>query len=418
LKALIISGYYYPETVGAGVWVRQLATGLAHAGHTVTLLTSFPSYPAGVVFPKYRGKLYRREIIDGLAVVRTATYATPSKAFWPRIAAFGSFCASAILGAACARLRADVVYAILPPLPLGLSAAVIARFAGAPLVVNIQDIYPDIAVDLGYLRNPRAIAFFRRIEKWIYSKSARIVVISDGFRRNLLEKGVPESHISVVSNWADPGAICPGTQNNSFRRELGVRDEFLVLYSGGLTHNSDLSPILKAARELIDEPFRFAIVGDGVQKESLQRTAADLALSNVQFLPFQPIERYPEVLAAADATLVALHSKATFASVPSKIYKQMAAGRAVVAITNGPNELTRLIQEAACGYCVQPDDDAALLEILRGCIEHRDHVAELGANGRAYLERECNLDLCVQKIERILLHASGQSGALSSQAVA
>jgi glycosyltransferase involved in cell wall biosynthesis len=182
-----------------------------------------------------------------------------------------------------------------------------------------------------------------------------------------------------------------------------------VVYAGGLTHNSDLEPVLKAARALVNEPFRFALVGDGVQKENLQRMAANLALPNVYFLPFQPIERYPEVLAAADATLVALHSKATFASVPSKIYKQMAAGRAVLAITNGPNELTRLIQKADCGYCVRPDDVGMLVEVLHGCARDRAHLAKLGANGRQFVEHECAVDVCVKRIEQILLEVTGKS---------
>lgn len=180
-----------------------------------------------------------------------------------------------------------------------------------------------------------------------------------------------------------------------------------MVYSGGLTQNSDLGPVLQAAAQVKAEPVRFVIVGDGAQRERLQRMALELRLGNVQFLPFQPAERYSEVLAAADCTLVTLHSQATYASVPSKIYKQMAAGRAVLAITNGPNELTRLIQEANCGYTIQPDDPAGLADVLRNCTGARDQLSWLGRNGRTYLERQCSVDVCVDRIEQVLCEAAG-----------
>jgi colanic acid biosynthesis glycosyl transferase WcaI len=418
VRVLLISNYYYPENVGAGVYVRQLAVGLRDCGHDVTVLTSLPSYPHGAIFPEYRGRRHLREIVDGIKVVRTYTYATTARSFWPRFFSFGAFCASSALGGFAHLSKADVIYAILPPLPLGVSAWFLSRALRAAMVVNVQDIYPDIAVATGFLKNRWAISVFQRMERWIYRRAARIVVISEGFRENLLRKNVTRDRVSVVPNWADSNAIRPRPRDNAFRRELGVGNGFLVVYSGGLTHNSDLVTVLKAARELSNEHFRFAIVGDGVQKENLERMAVDFALSNVQFLPFQPLERYPEVLAAADVTLVTLHSKATYCSVPSKIYKQMAAGRAVVAITNGPNELTHLIQEAVCGYCVQPDDVGTLVEVLRRCAGNQEYLSQLGANGRSYLERECTVEVCVKRIEQILLEVTGQGKVSDVQAVA
>jgi colanic acid biosynthesis glycosyl transferase WcaI len=224
------------------------------------------------------------------------------------------------------------VYAILPPLPLGISAWAVARITGARLVVNIQDIYPDIAVALGMLRNVSSIRFFERMERWIYRAADRVVVISEGFRQNLLRKGVRAEKVVVVPNWADPEAIQPSIPDNAFRREHSRPGEFVVLYSGGLSHNSHLQPVLEAARRLLDEPFRFLIAGEGVHKERLMQWAHEHDLRNLTFLPFQPLERYAEALAAADATVVTLHPAATFASVPSKVYKQMAAARPIVAI--------------------------------------------------------------------------------------
>src|SRR5439155_14422527 len=137
---------------------------------------------------------------------------------------------------------------------------------------------------------------------------------------------------SIVPNWANAELIKPGVKNNSLRKELAVGDRFTLIYSGGLTHNSNVEPVIYAADILRDEPFAFAIIGEGVQKSRLQQLAAEKRLTNLQFRPFEPLARYPEIPAAADMNLVALNSRATMVSVPSKIYKQMAAGRPVLAI--------------------------------------------------------------------------------------
>jgi colanic acid biosynthesis glycosyl transferase WcaI len=402
MKILVVSGYYYPEQIGAGVWVRQLVTDLKRLGHDVSVLTSFPSYPHGRVFDGYRGRFFLRETIDGISVVRTWTYATPSKKFWARVVSFGSFCASALIGGLAARIRADVVYAILPPLPLGMSAAVLAKVARARLAVNVQDIYPDIAVSLGVLRNRRAVRFFQGMERWIYQRADRIVVISEGFRQNLMAKGVPAEKVAVIANWADPDAIQPAERENPFRNQHSRPGEFVVLYSGSLSHNSHLEPVLEAARQLRGEPFRFLIAGEGVHKPALVDRANRLGLQNVSFLPFQPANRYAEALAAADAGLVTLHPGATFASVPSKVYKHMAAACPILALADRRSEVARLVEESGSGIAVPPDDVPGLMEALRRLAVGHGEVARMGASGRGYVTDVCSRGRCVAAIASAL----------------
>jgi colanic acid biosynthesis glycosyl transferase WcaI len=400
MKILVISGYYFPETAGAALWVRQLAEDLVSMGHDVTVLTAFPNYPHGRIFDGYRRKMFQREMVNGVRVVRTWTLATRSKSFWPRVAAFGSFCASSLIGGLLTRLRADVVYAILPPLPLGVSAALLAKWMRARLVANVQDIYPDIAISLGVLRNRRAIRFFERMEGLIYRWAARVVVISQGFRDNLLRKGVAPEKIAVIPNWADPNAIRPAASHNEFRRQNCDANQFLVLYSGGLTHNSHLEPVLEAAARLHDEPVRFAIVGDGVHKVALMRRADALGLRNVRFWPLQPAERYNTTLAAADVTLVTLHPAATFASVPSKVYKQMAAARPILAVADPRSDLARLVEESGCGIAVDGAKPEVLANAIRRLAASRAEASRMGDAGRMYLEAVCSRARCVAAIEQ------------------
>ena len=417
MKVLVLSNYYYPESIGAGIWVTQLAQDLMGRGHEVTVVTSFPSYPHGRIFDGYRNRFAHREVLEGIHIIRTFTHATAAQSFWSRFAAFATFCLSAAPGYLRYRRPADVVYAILPPLPLGIAAWAIAKMSGARLVINVQDIYPDVAVALNYLANPAAVALFRRMERWIYRRADRIVVISEGFRHNLLGKRVPPEKIHVVPNWADPDEIVPGPSGNAFRRETGTHnDELLVLYAGGLSHNADLEPVLDAAAQLRALPIRFAIVGDGVQKPALVEKAASAGLDNVRFYPFQPIERYGEVLASADVTLVTLHAAATVASVPSKIYKQMAAARPIVALTGAGNELSRLIADAQCGVTVPPGDSARLAAVLADALNKRAALAAMGQRGRAYLERNCSRQTCVARIEAVLAEACAKPRARSALA--
>jgi colanic acid biosynthesis glycosyl transferase WcaI len=408
MTILLLTNYYYPESVGAAIWVSELACDLAKKGHRITVITSYPSYPTGRIFGEYRNRFASREDLGGIECIRTFTSPTSSKSFMPRLISLGTFCLSSVPGYLRWRRPADLVYAILPPLPLGVSAWVIAVASGARLVVNVQDIYPDIAVALGYLRNRIAIRLSFAMERWIYRRADKVVVISDGFRENLLAKGVPDSKIRVVPNWTDPDAIRPGKRFNAFRSETGAgAGHLLVIYAGGLGHNAELDTVLDAAAELRGEPVRFAVVGDGVRKEQLQGRAKELGLENVKFFPFQPLERYPEVLAAADVTLVTLNSAATYASVPSKIYKQMAAARPIIAVTDPRSELRRLIEAANCGGWVVPGDSRGLAALLRQAAAQREAWDQMGWNGREYVERYHSRRVCVAQIESVLEEACG-----------
>ena len=223
--------------------------------------------------------------------------------------------------------RPDVIYAVLPPLPLGVTALTIGWARGARVVVNIQDFFPRAAVVHGMLKNPKVIHFFERLEQWVYRRAALITVISEGMREDLLSRGVPAQKVLVVENWADPNFILPGPKENDFRKQLSAQGKYVAIYSGGINNNANLAPLVSAAELLRNEPFLIVIVGEGQYQNELKQMVHDKSLTNVQFFPFQPVETYPQVLRAADISIVSLHPRAESTSVPSKIYKQMAAAR-------------------------------------------------------------------------------------------
>ena len=402
MKILLFTQYFPPESVGPAIWINELVQDLAGRGHELKVLTTFPNHPVGEIFDGYQGKIFQRKVENGIEVFRSWIFPSRSKKFRSRVLSFLSFTISSfILGLARVR-NVDVIYTTLQPLSLGPVAVWLGKKTGAKVVLNIQDIHPYAAVQMGALKNPFLIRILEGLERWNYRQADRVVVISEGFKENLLQKGVPEAKIAVVPNWADPDFIQPGPKQNQFRDSHGLGDMFTVIYSGGLTHNSNLEPVIKAAEILQDDPYRFMIVGDGVLKPDLEKMAEDKNLNNIQFLPFQPLDLYPDVLRAADISLVTLSTQAAFASVPSKIFKYMASGRPVLAITAEGNEMDHMVKEGQFGLQVPPDDPQGLADAIRWAAEHPTELDRMGLNGRKFLEDHYSSDLCIGKIEEIL----------------
>lgn len=408
MRVLLLAQYFKPETVGAAIWIHQLAVDLVNRGHEVTIITGFPNIPYGIVFNEYRRRLLQREWIDGVEVVRTYLYTSPNRNFMAKLLNFATFSVTAGVGGVIAR-RPDVVYAILPPLPLGITASILGLIRRVPVIVNIQDIWPDAPAAAGLLRNSSAVRVFEGMESVVYQFASRITVISESFRKRLCEKGVPWQKIVVIPNWADPTQIRPGTRNNSLRRELGVGpDEMLVIYSGALSHNSCLDTMIDAAHIARDAPFKLVIVGEGVKSPALLRQASGYGLKNVRFLPWQPLDRYADVLAAADMSVVALHKAFTFSSVPSKTFKIMASGRPILALADEHSEICSLVRAGHCGFCVPPDDPLKAADALRYAIDHRSELDQLGANGRRYLEQHFSREMVISQLESLLLSVADE----------
>jgi len=410
MKVLIVLQYYAPESVGAASYARELALGLVEKGHDVTVLTGFPNYPKRIIFEGYRRKIYMRETIEGVKVIRTYIYANPSDSNKSRILNWGSFSVSCFFGGVLARIKPDVIYSMPPPLSTGAAAVMISKVKRVPIVSHVKDLYPLIAIELGILKSPRLIRFFEKMEKYVYGNSQAVIGLSEGFRSHFIGKGVPPEKTHVVTDWADSDFIQPGPRDNEFRKSLGVREMFTVLYSGNLSYNSNLEPIVEAAKILENEPVRFVIVGEGVKKDALVARSKELGLENVQFLPFQPIENYASVLQASDITVVTLNTAASLASLPSKVFKQMAAGRPILAITSSGNELDKMVATAACGLSVPPDSPEALAEAIRWAVTHRKEVDQMGIKAREYLKENHDRTKSVDQIEQILVKAASLRG--------
>jgi glycosyltransferase involved in cell wall biosynthesis len=392
MRVLIVTHYFPPETGAPQARLSALAATWAADGDEVTVLTGMPNHPTGVLPPSYRRAVFRREFADGYRVVRTWLYATPNEGVARKTLGHLSFMVSSVLLGWRASGPADVVVVSSPTFFSILSGWLLARLKRARFVVEIRDLWPAIFVELGVLTNRRVIWLLERLELAAYAAADQVVVVSEGFRADLLRRGVPEAKVHTVRNGVDPGRFTPSTAAPpSLRARLGAGPgDCLVLYAG--THGiSQALPAIADAAALLDGQaihggaIRFAFVGDGADKRRLERRIAELGLRNVVLLPGVPNAEMPELLAAADICLVPLRRVPLFATfIPSKMFEYLAAGKTVIGSVTG--EAARILAEAGA-VVVPPEDSDSLAAAIAELAAAPALRSTIGREGRAFVER-------------------------------
>ncbi|MGD0652977.1 MAG: glycosyltransferase family 4 protein [Thermoguttaceae bacterium] len=385
MRLLLLTNYFPPE-IGTGPHlIHELGESLAKSGHDITVVTGFPRYNVPEMPEKYRGRLHYREKMDGMEVLRINALNFYGQSVLSR--GLVQLLAPPMLGLqAMLASKPDLVYAVSPPLLLGVIARFVAARFRVPLVVNVQDVFPQTMIDLGVLKNRALIKIFEMLERFVYRSATALTVMSEGNREFVVNRGAAPQKVHIVFNWTDTDAIQPVERMNDFRREHGLDDQFVVLFAGTMGISQGLEVVVQAARQLADEPnLLFLLIGDGIARAGIEREAA--GLKNVRFLPMQPKEKYPQVLAAADACLVTLKPEVLTHSVPSKISTIMAAGRPILASLPLHSDAPRIIAAAQAGIVTPAADYMQLAEAVRELKRNSALAAQLGANGRRFAEK-------------------------------
>ena len=384
MRIVAVLPHFLPDVAPTGVIGSRIVEELGARGHRIEVITALPWYLAHAVDPAWRGRPVRRETTPWGSITRLHPFPTGDKRNIPaRAAGFSAFCAAAA-ATGSAGGRADVVLAMSPPLPMAATGWVIARARRAPLVLNVQDIFPDVAVELGVLRGGRAIAAAAALERWSYARSSAVTVLSEDMRANLETKVRDPLKLRVIPNFVDVEAVQPGPRLNAYRRDYGLGSRTVVMYAGNVGMSQNLDLLVHAARATADRgDVVYVVNGGGSGLADVQRAAADLP--NVVFVPMQPLERLPEVLAAADVHVVALRAGLSRNSVPSKTYSILAAGRPVLAAVDAGSEVQRVVETAGAGAAVPPDDPAAFLTALRPLLDDAAARERMGQAGRAWV---------------------------------
>ncbi|HEX2694272.1 MAG TPA: glycosyltransferase family 4 protein [Acidobacteriota bacterium] len=403
MRISIHTMYFLPDFGSAPILINELASDLAAHGHDVEVVTTIPRHRT----PEFKGLLFSRRKMNGFLVKRFWTNATPQPV--GRLIAWNIYTAGTILNALTLR-KGDILFLRTPPLQLGLTGFLAAKLRGVRVVLNVQDIHPDLSIESGILRNRAAIRFAQGLEKWVYGISDHIVVIGDGFLKNLLEKGVPRDKMTVIPNWVDTDFLKPYPKDNPVSRRFGLHDKFVMMYSGtiSISSNRALEYVLEAAVTMKRNPdVVFVIVGEGLKKPELQRRAEELGANNVRFLPFQPYEDLPRLLASGDVLLVPLDKEKSQMSVPSKLYNFLAAGRPVLGLAPPDSEVAALIRGNRCGDVVPPDDIAGIGEAVLRLKGDPDTRREMASNARRYAVDNFARKMIMDRYETLLESVSG-----------
>jgi glycosyltransferase involved in cell wall biosynthesis len=391
MRILIVTHYFPPETGAPQARLSALARTWAADGDDVVVLTGMPNHPTGVLPPRYRRAVLRRERQDGYRVIRSWLYATPNEGVLRKTLGHLSFMASSVLLGGWAAGPADTVVVSSPTFFSILSGWLLARSRRARFVVEVRDLWPAIFVELGVLTNRRVIRLLERLELAAYAAADQVVVVSEGFRADLISRGVPAGKVHTIPNGVDPARFTPDTAvPPRVRARLGAGPaDTLVLYAGthgisqGLPSIADAAAILAGTPE--GSPVRLAFVGEGADKERLRQRVAELELDNVTLLPAVPSSEMPALLAAADICLVPLRDVPLFATfIPSKMFEYLAAGKAVIGSVAG--EPARILSDAGA-LVVPPEDSAALAAAIAALAASPARRALMGQAGRAHVAR-------------------------------
>lgn len=402
MRIAFVSHYFHPEVGAPQTRILETAQRLSALGHEVWILTGFPNYPDGKIAPGYSNRLAMRERMGELRVIRSAVYPAPNRGFFRRLLNHASFALSSLLAAPLLR-RPDVVIAETPPLFTAASAVAVARMHRAPLVLNVADLWPESAVQLGALNDPRAIALAERLEAFAYRHSAAITVPTAGMRTTLIERGLAAGTVTHLANAVDVARFSAIPAPSGTPRR--------VIYCGTVGLAQGVGTLIEAAAQVAagGSELEFLIVGDGAERAELAQQARRRGLDNVSFTGRVERERVPELLASAQMAVVSLRDVPLFEdALPSKLLEYMAAGRAVVASAAG--DVARLLDRAGAGVSCPPGDASALAKAIRELADDEARVAELGANGRRYVGAHFSREAFVEKLEQVLLGASASTG--------
>ena len=393
---VVLCPHFEPDTAPTGVVMTRIVEELVALGHTVHVVTAIPWYRSHRIEPGWHGRLVRSEITSWGSITRVHPFPGRDKSNLARRAlGFGAY--SLLAGVQCLRVggwlrRSGAVIAMSPPLTLGLTGWVASRLRRCPLVFNIQDVFPDAAVETGAISNRTIIAAASRLERLSYLAADAVTVLSDDLRDNVVAKlqaargDRAGDTVHVIPNFVDTDAIVPADRSTPYRVELGLGDGPVVLYAGNVGFSQSLDLMLAAARQLPE--VTFLINGNGAARTPLENAAIDIA--NLRFADYIEPSRLSELLATGDIHVVPLRRGLGRVSVPSKTYSIMAAGRPVVAAIDPDTAVPRILAESGGGIAVPPDDAPAFVEAIRLLVEDPDRGTRLGALGRAWVEREAS----------------------------
>jgi len=395
MKILMLTQWFQPEPTFKGL---PLARALRDRGHEVEVLTGFPNYPGGKLYPGYRVRPWSRETMDGIRVNRVALYPSHDCNTVGRVFSYLSFGAtSALLGPWLVR-KPDVIH-VFNLVTLDVAAGLLRRLRGCRTVLDVQDLWPESLSASGMMKNRLLLGSLDRWCRAAYRHADRIITLSPGSKQHLADRGVPEDRVEVIYNWCDEASLVLPEPDPGVARELGFAGRFNIVFAGNMGLAQALGPVIEAARRLLNRApdVLFTFIGGGVEVERLKQSARDLP--NVQFFPRRPMSEVGAVLSNANALLVHLKADPLFEiTIPSKIQAYLFAGKPILCGVKG--DAADLVCRAGAGLPFTPEDPDALAKAVLTLLGlGADGLRLMGEAGRAFYRKQLAMDEGVRRME-------------------
>ena len=413
MRILLLMQWFDPEPQIKGL---VFAKKLRDLGNTVEVLTGFPNYPGGSIYPGYSIKLFQVETMEGIRVVRVPLYPSHDRSAIRRALNYLSFGAASCIGGLLTVSRKTVIYACGPPITVGVSAALVSCVKRVPFVYDIQDVWPDSLAATGMFNSALGSKIIANICSWVYKRAAHIVVQSPGVRDLLLARGVDQKKVSVILNWCDESSIShQKSKPLPHQRDPIVesRSTFDVLFAGNIGKAQDMDAVLDAGRilQVKDPSVRLLLLGGGVEVSRLKKVVEDRNITNVHFLPRVSMSQVGAFLERADALLVHLKDDPLFRiTIPAKTQAYMAAGKPILMAVAG--DATQLIAQSHAGICASPGDASSIAEAVRQLAAMSpDELRTMGDSGRRFYWENMSLEVGAAKFLAIFQHVRNGNGS-------
>ena len=384
MRILIVSQWFSPEPVMKGI---TFARELQRLGHDIEVITGFPNYPGGKLYPGYSIRPYQVEMIEGIRVIRVVMFPSHDSSAIKRLLTHGSFAVSALLIGGWISRKPDVIYTYDTPLTAGVVSVMLSWLKRAPMIFDLQDLWPDTIVATSKMNNPRFINMLQKICNWVFTRASCVVVLSPGFAKTLEKRGIGQDHIRVIPNWCDENELRLEAHAET-ALEMRAEQHFNVVFAGSMGKGQALETVLRAAQIVAQHNPRvqFLLVGSGVELEHLKTLAKDVGLTNVRFLSRRPMSEIGRVLYYANVLLVHLKDEDLFAvTIPSKTQAYLSVGKPVLMAVRG--DAADLIHNAQAGIACQPENPQALADaVLQLSQKSSDELKIMGQNGARYYQ--------------------------------
>lgn len=399
MRVLILTQYFAPEVTAATQRLHPFAAGLAARGHQVEVICEVPSHPRGVVETSYGGRLAETRELDGFRTTYVWTHASPSKRARHRLASYVSYAAIAAAVAA-ARRRPDAIVASSPPLSVGAVGALAAARHRTAWLLDVRDLWPEVAVALGEVRNPRLIAAAERLERRLYRSAGAITTPTEPFREHIAARAPDSRKVHVIPN-GTTGAWLEAGEAEPQRAALGLpADRFVWTYAGNVGLSQDLDTALEAAR-LLGDGYQLTVVGDGASLPRLRETARALGEGAVRFVGLVEPPVAARYMRASDVLLLPLAANPELGkSVPIKLYDYCAIGRPLLVAASG--EVRRIAERERLALTADPGEPAKLAAALRRLAADQPLRERLATAARRFAG-EHRREAEVERLEKLLV---------------